>query len=381
MPLTARPISPEAHLAWIANHGPVSFLQTPAWGRVKTDWRAESVGVFDGGQLCLAALMLLRPMPVIGAPLAYLPEVPLPTPLPDDAAPHHLRQMAVLDALAGYAASQRAFAVTAGPAVWWRRWTAPSVKAGLAGPAKRFADLPPDQVNDSAQLLVEQLKVGGWRPPANHAGFAAGQPDYVFQLPLEGLSQDDVWAGLNQLWRRNVRKAERGGVEVRQGDLADLPTFHRLYVETAERDQFTPRPAAYFERMWREASAEAPDRIALYLAMNGEQALAATIAMRLPGHTWYVYGASATAGRELRGSNAVQWAMVRDAIGRGDAVYDMRGIVDTLDPDGPQAGLIQFKVGTGGRAQQYVGEWTRVLRPAIHRAFQLAMARRERGRK
>ena len=71
---------------------------------------------------------------------------------------------------------------------------------------------------------------------------------------------------MNQLWRRNIKKAAKSGVVVRQGDLDDLGAFHPLYVETAERDHFTPRPLAYFETMFAALQAEDPDRIRLYLA-------------------------------------------------------------------------------------------------------------------
>ena len=49
--------------------------------------------------------------------------------------------------------------------------------------------------------------------------------------------------------------------------------------------------------------------------------------------------------------------MIRDAIAAGADVYDLRGITDTLDADDPHFGLIQFKVGTGGEAVEYAGEW------------------------
>jgi hypothetical protein len=37
---------------------------------------------------------------------------------------------------------------------------------------------------------------------------------------------------------------------------------------------------------------------------------------------------------------------------------------------------VQFKVGTGGFAQEYVGEWDRILRPAWARAFKAYQSRR-----
>ena len=78
----------------------------------------------------------------------------------------------------------------------------------------------------------------------------------------------------------------------------------------------------------------------------------------------------------MRGSSAAQWAMIQASLAAGADVYDLRGITDTLDPDDPHAGLIQFKVGTGGEAVEYAGEWDLPLRPLLYRAFQAAMRRR-----
>jgi aspartyl-tRNA synthetase len=46
-----RAISPEDHLAFLRAQRSASFLQTPAWGRVKSDWRHESLGWYDGEKL------------------------------------------------------------------------------------------------------------------------------------------------------------------------------------------------------------------------------------------------------------------------------------------------------------------------------------------
>jgi lipid II:glycine glycyltransferase (peptidoglycan interpeptide bridge formation enzyme) len=104
--------------------------------------------------------------------------------------------------------------------------------------------------------------------------------------------------------------------------------------------------------------------------------VAATTWVRVGRHVWYSYGASSSAKREVRGSNAVQWQMIRDAIEAGAEVYDLRGITETLDPQDPHVGLIQFKVGTGGEAVEYVGEWDLPLNKLTYRAFSLYMNRR-----
>ena len=85
--------------------------------------------------------------------------------------------------------------------------------------------------------------------------------------------------------------------------------------------------------------------------------MAATTLVRVGGHVWYSYGASSTDKREVAASNAMQWRMLRDAYAVGATVYDLRGITDTLDADDHLFGLIQFKVGTGGEAVEYLGEW------------------------
>jgi lipid II:glycine glycyltransferase (peptidoglycan interpeptide bridge formation enzyme) len=68
--------------------------------------------------------------------------------------------------------------------------------------------------------------------------------------------------------------------------------------------------------------------------------------------------------------------MIKIALNEGAYVYDMRGISDTLDSTNHLFGLIQFKLGTGGYAQEYVGEWDYVLSPIWARAFDVYMSRR-----
>ena len=163
---------------------------------------------------------------------------------------------------------------------------------------------------------------------------------------------------------------------MRTGGIEDLPAFHRIYVETAHRDGFPPLPVDYFERMMQDLAAEQPDRVALYLAVREGQVQAGALATRVGTEVSYVYGASSDAGRAWRPSNAMQWRMLADAHEGGAAVYDLRGISDTLDPDDPLFGLLRFKLGLGGDAVELVGEWDYALRPLRHRAVDAYLARR-----
>ena len=65
-----------------------------------------------------------------------------------------------------------------------------------------------------------------------------------------------------------------------------------------------------------------------------------------------------------------------DAMEAGATIYDLRGITEGLEADDPHLGLIQFKVGTGGEAVEYLGEWDLPLNPLLYKAFDLYMKRR-----
>ena len=365
-----RTIEAAQHLAFVRGLDSASFLQTPAWGEVKTEWKHESIGWFRDGDLVGTGLVLYRRLPAVGRSLAYLPEGPVL-----DWADPLLPEL--LDAMRDHLKGRGAFGIRIGPPVVQRTWSGATVKKAMAdGAHRRLSDVPADQQPELGEQVVNALRGGGWRPQGGGEGFAAGQPRYVFQLALDGRDEPAVLAGMNQLWRRNIKKAANSGVEVSLSSPADLPAFHDLYRETAARDGFTPRPLGYFQQMFSVMQREDPERIRLYLARFSGEVVAATTAVRVGRHVWYSYGASSTAHREVRGSNAVQWQMIRDAIAAGASVYDMRGITETLAADDPHVGLIQFKLGTGGSAVEYVGEWDLPLNRLLYQGFQTYMARR-----
>ncbi|MGI5376253.1 lipid II:glycine glycyltransferase FemX [Streptomyces sp. CA-251387] len=377
MPLHLQPIPRDQHLAFVAGRSSVSHMQVPSWGEVKPDWRAESLGWFDGeqggGQLVGVGLVLYRPLPKVKRYLAYLPEGPLI----DWHAPDLCERW--LDPMLAYLKRQGAFSVKMGPPLVVRRWSADAVKAAIADPAaRRLRDAEPTSCEQGALDIADRLRRTGWRQtePGGEEGFAAGQPRYVCQVPFAGRSLDDLHRGLNQQWRRNIKKAEKAGVKVERGGYEDLPVFHELYAETAERDRFLPRPLPYFQRMWTALTAEHPDRMRLYLAHHDGDTLAAATMLTVGDHVWYSYGASTSRKREVQPNNALQWRMMTDAHELGASVYDFRGITDTLEESNPLLGLLRFKVGAGGEAVEYLGEWDFPLNRLLHKALDLYMARR-----
>lgn len=374
MTITVRAISSEEHLAVLDRFGAASFLQTPAWAQVKAEWRGESLGWFDsegGPEPIGAALVLYRQLPRVKRHLAYLPEGPvLDWPNIHDVAAH-------LSPMVAHLRKQGAFGVRIGPTQIYRRWDNATIKAAVADEnVTSLLEVRATETNDDGARIRQRLLAGGWIPPKTTAGFAAGQPAFNFWLPLADKSTDDLLAGMNQQWRRNIKKSAKMGVEVTVGGATDLPAFHQLYAETAQRDGFGPRPLPYFHTMYRALAEEDPDRIRLYLAHHEDTLVAATLWIRVGTHCWYSYGASSTAKRDVRGSNAIQWQMIQDARDAGATVYDLRGVTPGVGADDPELGLIQFKVGTGGEIVEYLGEWDLPINRPLYKAFNWYMSRR-----
>ncbi|MFE3326950.1 lipid II:glycine glycyltransferase FemX [Streptomyces sp. NPDC059176] len=376
------PVSPDTYRTFLASRAGAQlgagFLQCPSWAQVKEGWRALLLGWGaqpQNGDLSGVALVLLRQLPGTRKHFAYLPEGPVV----DWADPEIDRW---LTPLLRYLREAGAFAVRIGPSPAYRRWQASRLKS-QTGSGRSLGDVLASEVDPLGTAVGERLRARGWQRCGGDGSGDDGdaQPRHVFHVPLSGRTTEDLWAGLNQEWRRNVRRARREGVEVVVGSAADLPEFYRLLRITEERDGFRlGRSLAYYERQYAALNAEEPGRMELYLARHRGEVLAAHTMITVGNRVWYQTGASADHRREVRPSNALQWQMLLHARARGAHVYDMRGVPSTLDPDERAYGLLRWKLGTGGQVVETLGEWEKPLggtaNHALHRAFQAYLARR-----
>ena len=360
--------------SFLARRGDASFLQYPAWADVKDQWFAERVGwSLDNDELAGVAQVLYRQFPGTRKYFAYLPEGPVA----DWADPGIDRW---LGPLLRHLRRAGAFAVRIGPGPAYRRWDAARLKAAT-GAGRRIGDVLATEVDPLGSAVAERLRARGWKRCGGDDGDADAQPRYVFRLPLGGRTTDELWRGLNQEWRRNVRTARKAGVRVLAGGPEDLPEFYRLLGITEERDGFRlGRSLAYYRRQYEALNAEQPGRMRLYLAVHQGELLAAHTMITAGKRVWYQTGASADHRREVRPSNALQWQMIQDAHALGAEVYDMRGVPSTLDPRDRPFGLLRWKLGTGGQVVETLGEWETSMggtaNNTLYRAFQAYLARR-----
>ncbi|MFJ8016926.1 lipid II:glycine glycyltransferase FemX [Streptomyces sp. NPDC096339] len=368
-----RALSVTEYRDFLARHRRASFLQYPSWAEVKDLWRSERVGWhYPDGRIEGAGLVLYRQFPGTRKYFAYLPEGPVA----DWSDPHIDRW---LTPLMRHLKAAGAFAVRIGPSPAYRRWDAATVKSAT-GPGRQVSDVLATEVDPVGAALADRLRTRGWKRCGGEDDGDA-QPRHVFRVPLAGRSRGDLWSGLNQEWRRNVRKAEKLGVETVVGTAEDLPEFYRLLRITEERDGFRlGRSLAYYQRQYEELNAEEPGRMRLYLGVHQGEILAAHTMIVAGRRVWYQTGASADHRREVRPSNALQWRMMCDALELGAEEYDMRGVPSTLDPDERAFGLLRWKLGTGGQVVEMLGEWETPMdgyaNTALYKAFQAYLARR-----
>jgi peptidoglycan pentaglycine glycine transferase (the first glycine) len=214
-----------------------------------------------------------------------------------------------------------------------------------------FVKIDPDVQADTVagQAVVEVLRRRGWRPSREQIQFRS-----TMLLDLTR-SPDEMLAAMKSKWRYNVRLAERKGVAVRRGNLADMPLLYRMYAETAARDGFVIRPEAYYRDAWGsfiKAGLAQP----LVAEVTGEP-VAMAIIFCFGNRAWYMYGASRDAHREKMPNHLLQWKAALWAREQGCAVYDMWGAPDALDESDPLWGVYRFKQGFGGKFVTHIGAW------------------------
>lgn len=371
-PLTVRQISGDEAVETLLELGG-SFLQTPAWGRAKAGWRQTHLGWFDAtGRRVGAGLVLSRTIPRLSRSYAYMPEGPG---LPWDVV---AGDPAVwIDPLVAWAKADKAFALRLGFPVVSRVWDREPVKKQVVeGGLLSFTTLPPAVDNPTARTLESWLDRHGWLT-LGADGVAVGQPRLLCVVDLRGRTDDELLKGMNQQWRRNVKKADKAGVEVRAVGPEGLDTFHELYVESAHRDNFMPRPKSYFEAMTRSFDTdEGPISARFYEAHVDGDVLASALMIRFGRTFSYLYGGSTERNRDARASNALQWRAMRDAAAAGCEAYDLRGFNTSLGATSPLTGLLLFKLGEGADVVEMVGERELVLSRFWHFAFAKAMAAR-----
>jgi lipid II:glycine glycyltransferase (peptidoglycan interpeptide bridge formation enzyme) len=322
-------------------------LQSWAWGDFKSrwGWTAERLLWPAEGRPVAAAQILARPLPRTPWRFLYVSKGP------------------VLD----YADTKLAFQVLSDLEDYARQANALFIKIDPDAPrqyGEPEAACPPDPVGQGTLAVLERR---GWQFSPEQIQFRN-----TVVVDISG-DLDELLAGMKSKWRYNIRLAERKGVLVRSGAEADLAEFYRMYAETAARDGFLIRPAAYYQDVWRQFLAVGQAEL-LLASVEGE-AVAGLILFVFGRRAWYMYGASSGQHRQLMPNHLLQWQAMGRARARGCTVYDLWGAPDVFDESDPLWGVYRFKQGFGGQVVQGLGAFDYPVRPGLYWAFTKALPR------
>lgn len=323
----------EAYDAFVEAHPRGHFMQTRAWGRVKSAWNWQAVISRDeNGAINGSLAVLVRKLPLVPYTMMYAPRGP------------------VCDIY-----NQRVLA---------------ELTEGLKTLAKKHRacvfKTDPD-VASSDTTFVELMQGLGYRLNGESKNFEGIQPRYVFRLPIQGRTPEELAAAYHSKTRYNIRVAQKNGVQVRVCGEEMLDDFYRIMLETGVRDHFITRPKAYFASMMRYLGQDCR----LYMAFAEERPIAGTLAIRYGDKVWYLYGASSNAERNKMPNYLLQHEMITWASETGCALYDFRGVSGDLSEDNPLYGLYRFKKGFSGEFTEFVGELELCFHPVIYKAAML----------
>jgi len=179
-------------------------------------------------------------------------------------------------------------------------------------------------------------------------------------------SDDELLAAMKPKTRYNIRLAEKRGVRVRVaapiGD-DDAQLLYAMYAETAQRDGFIIREAAYYLDAWR-----ALDGVA-FIAEREGQTLSGLVLLCFADRAWYFYGMSRSHGREHMPNHLLQWTALRWARDRGYTTYDWWGAPDALEASDGLWGVYRFKEGFGARLVEGLGAWDYAPSALLYAAY------------
>lgn len=320
---------------FLEGHERCNFQQSPEWARVKSNWKNEVVLAEDSqGKIIGSLSILIRKMPIFGN-IMYSSRGPV----------CDIHNMEVLKQL------------TDGANELAKKYKAIVLKIepDIESEDKIFRDIVTNlgyKIKDDAKDFKDEI-----------------QPRYVFRLDIKGKTEEEIMAGFKQKWRYNIRLATKKGVEVREGTREDLKAFHKIMIETGARDGFIVRSLEYFEKMYDEL---APKHMKLLMAYYEDKPISGVIPIFYGNKTWYLYGASSNAHRNLMPNYLLQWEMIKMAIERHDDIYDFRGVSGVVDENHPQYGLYRFKQGFGATFTEFIGEIYIPFKPLTYSLYKFS---------
>ena len=202
---------------------------------------------------------------------------------------------------------------------------------------------------DDPPCLFEILRKEGFSPVSSQT---RGMTILMDLSP----SLEDVRGGMGSNFKRNLKAAERGELEVVEGSGEELfETFIGIYKEMVARKKFAePNDIHQFKLIQSQLPEKFKMRI--MLCKSGQDVCAGRIISVMGNTAVDLFAATSHAGMENRGSSyLLLWKLLEDLKQRGAAIYNLNGINPENNP-----GTYKFKkdlAGKNGKDVYYFGRF------------------------
>jgi hypothetical protein len=206
------------------------------------------------------------------------------------------------------------------------------------------------QFKDLLDYVIEYGKKSGWksleiRGGQNHFRSVSPSSNYLGHVIDLGENEEEIFYGLKDSVRRNIKKANREGVEVGIfNSIESVREFYRLNCLTRREHGLPPQPFHFFKKIYDHVISKNLGMVVL--ASLGQENVAGAIYFHFGEKAVYKYGASDKKFQHLRANNLVMWEAIQ--------WYSQNGYKNLCfgRTERENQGLIQFKSGWGTTEQQ-----------------------------
>lgn len=317
-----------------------ALMQSWEWGeyKAKLGWRVFRVAVEENGALLSGAQVLIKTLPMKLASIAYIPRGPFGRWQDEDV---YSALLAKIEEIA-------------------RTWNAVFLKVEPASPADVRAD----------ELFTR------------HGFCRSCRCSQPLTTIIMNIDQDDesILHCMRNSTRRKIFSAERKGVQVRFGTIADLPAFYQMMKLTACRAGFPPKSFEYYSTEYK--TFKDYDCAGFFLAYYQGTMLAAHIIYCYGPHAAFFHQVSSGKFCNLNANCLLVWEDIKWAKSRGCRTFDLWGIPDDIDDrscseeesDLPERtdglwGVYKFKRGFCKDIVRFCGSYDRVYKPLLYNSL------------
>jgi lipid II:glycine glycyltransferase (peptidoglycan interpeptide bridge formation enzyme) len=172
---------------------------------------------------------------------------------------------------------------------------------------------------------------------------------------------DTIRKNFDQKWRNQLNKAEKSGLQTREGDDEEMfDVFLSLSQEMIRRKRFRPG-VDYLQFKSMQRTLPAGQKMRIMQCASDTKPVASVICSSIAGRGIYLLGASGDAGKNLNGSNLLHWKMIQQLKSDGCRLYDLGGVNPERNP-----GVYKFKQGLAGKngaVRSHIGEYQYCANP------------------